>query len=66
MAKETPVRDLILKMFDNLSTLEILGGEINIESQIDIILESLSDSFNQFKHNYNMNKIWNVLSFVQD
>ena len=30
--------------------------EINAESQIDIILESLPNSFNQFKLNCSMNK----------
>ena len=57
MAEGTPVRDDVLKIFDHLNTLEILGGEINGESQIDIILESLHDSFNQFKLNCSMNKI---------
>ena len=46
MAEETPVRDHVLKIFDHLNTLEILGGEIDGESQIDIILELLPDSFN--------------------
>ena len=46
MSEETPMRDHVLKMFDHLNTLEILGGEIDVESQIDIILESLPDSFN--------------------
>ena len=44
--EETPVRDHVLKMFDHLNTLEILGGEINVESQIDIIFKSLHDFFN--------------------
>ena len=57
MAEETPLREHVLKIFYHLNTLEILGGEIDVESQIDIILESLSDSFNQFKLNYSMNKI---------
>ena len=57
MAKETLVRYHVLKMFDHLNTFEILGGEINTKSQINIILESLPDSFNQFKLNCNMNKI---------
>ena len=39
MAEETPIREHILKMFDHLNTLEICGGEIDAESQIDIILE---------------------------
>ena len=51
------VREHIFKMFDHLNTLEILGGEIDVESQIDFILESLSNSFNQFKLNCSMDKI---------
>ena len=51
MIEGTPMRNHILKMFDHLNTLKILGGEIDAESQIDIILESMSDSFNQFKLN---------------
>ena len=35
------ILDRILKMFDHLNTLEILGDQNNIESQIDIIFESL-------------------------
>ena len=56
------MRDHVLKMFDHLNTLEILGNEIDTESQIDIILESLPNSFNQFKLNYSMNKINFTLS----
>ena len=62
MTEETPVRDHVLKMFDHLNTLEILGGEIDVESQIDIIFESHLDFFNQFKLNYSMNKIDFTLS----
>ena len=57
MAEETLVRDHVLKIFDHLNTLEILGGEINAESQIDIIIEPLYDSFNQFKLSCIINKI---------
>ena len=46
MAEGTPVREHVLKIFDHLNTLEILGGEIDAESQIDIILESLPGFFN--------------------
>ena len=42
----TLVREHIFKMFDHLNILEILGGEIDAESQIDIIPESLPCSFN--------------------
>ena len=41
MVEEIPMRHHVLKIFDHLNTLEILGGEIDAESQIDIILESL-------------------------
>uniref|UniRef100_A0A5B6ZQ14 Uncharacterized protein n=1 Tax=Davidia involucrata TaxID=16924 RepID=A0A5B6ZQ14_DAVIN len=57
MAEETPVRELVLKMIDFLNVLEVLGADIDGELQVDIILESLPDSFNQFKLNYNMNKM---------
>lgn len=39
-------------MIDHLDTLEILGVEIDEETQVDIILELLPDSFNNFKLNY--------------
>ena len=57
MAEETLVKEHILKIFDHLNTLKILGGEIDAESQIDIIPKLLSDSFDQFKLNCSMNKI---------
>ena len=57
IAEGTPVSDNVLKIFDHLNTLEILGGEIDDESKINIILESLLDSFNQFKLNCSTNKI---------
>ena len=57
MAEGTPVRDHVLKTFDHLNTLEIIDGEIDAESKIDIILELLLDSFNQFKFNFSINKI---------
>ena len=55
MAEGTPVQDHMLKM-DSSNELDILGAAIDAESQIDIILESLPNSFNNFKVNYNMNK----------
>ena len=47
----------MLKMMDSLNELDLLGAAFDAESQIDIILESLLDSFNHFKINYNMNKM---------
>ena len=46
MAKETLVREHVLKMFHYLNTWKILSGENDGESQIDIILELLPDFFN--------------------
>ena len=38
MAEGTPIRDHVLKMIVHLNELEILGAEINGESQVDIVL----------------------------
>ena len=56
MAETTLVRDHVLKMIGLLNELEILGAEIYRESQVDIILQSLPNSYKQFFLNYNMNK----------
>ncbi|KAL8134578.1 hypothetical protein AgCh_009559 [Apium graveolens] len=56
MAEGTPVRDHVLMMMSHLNEIEILGAELDGETQIDIILMSLSKSFKQFRLNYNMNK----------
>ncbi|XP_057981340.1 uncharacterized protein LOC131166786 [Malania oleifera] len=56
-AEGTPVRDHGLKMIGLLNELEILRAEIDGETQVDIVLQSLLDSFKQFCLNYNMNKL---------
>ena len=56
MAKSTSVREHCLRMISNLNTLEVLGADINGESQVDMILQSLPESFKEFRLNYNMNK----------
>ena len=43
-------------MISNLNTLEVLGADIDGESQVDMILQSLPESFEEFRLNYNMNK----------
>ncbi|ONK59787.1 uncharacterized protein A4U43_C08F10690 [Asparagus officinalis] len=55
MSEGTSVQDHLLKMFDHLNTLEVLGAEIDGESQVDMILESLPESYDQFKLNYVLN-----------
>ena len=56
MAQGTPVREHCLKMISYLNTLEVLGTDINGESQVDMILQSLLESYKEFRLNYNMNK----------
>ena len=56
MAEGTSVREHCLQMISNLNTLEVLGADINGESQVDMILQSLPESFKEFRLNYNMNK----------
>ncbi|KAK6136553.1 hypothetical protein DH2020_029694 [Rehmannia glutinosa] len=50
------VRDHCLAMMSHLSRAEVIRAKLEEEMQIDIILESLPESFSQFKMNYNMNK----------
>ena len=57
MVDGTLVQDHVLKMMNSLNELDVLGIEIDAGSQIDSIIESLPDSFNNFKLNYNMNKM---------
>ena len=43
-------------MISYLNTLEVLGADIDGESQADVMLQSLLESFKEFRLNYNMNK----------
>ena len=43
-------------MISHLNTFEVLGADIDDESQVDMILQSLPESFKEFGLNYNMNK----------
>ena len=53
MAEGTPVQEHLLKLSFTLNDLDVLGAKIDTESRIDMILQSLSDSFNHFEINYN-------------
>ena len=55
-AQGTPVREHCLKVISYLNTPEVLGADIDGESQADMILQSLPESFKEFILNYNMNK----------
>ena len=56
MAEGGSVREHCLTINFNLNTLEVLGADIDRESQVDMILQSLPESFKEFRLNYNMNK----------
>ena len=51
------VRDHCLKMMGHISTAGVMGAKLDQEMKIDLILESLPNSFGLFKLNYNMNKL---------
>ena len=44
-------------MISFLNELETLGANIDVQTQVDMILNSLPQSFAQFKLNYNMNQM---------
>ena len=56
MAEGTLVMKHCLRMISNLNILEVLSTDIDRESQVDTILQSLLESFKEFRINYNMNK----------
>ena len=56
MAEGGLVREHCFTMISSLNTLEVLRADIDGESQMDIILQSLPKSFKKFRLNYNMNK----------
>ena len=57
MAEGTLVREHVLKLIRFLNELETLGSNIDTQTQVDIILNSLPASFAQFKLNYNINQM---------
>ncbi|KAH0636213.1 hypothetical protein KY290_036647 [Solanum tuberosum] len=57
MVEGSPVKDHVLNMMSYRNELEILGAAIDKEYQVEMILQTLPDSFQQFCLNYNMNKM---------
>ncbi|KAK8635179.1 hypothetical protein V6N13_023056 [Hibiscus sabdariffa] len=57
MSEGSPVGAHVIKMMGYIQTLEKLGFLLNDELAIDVIMESLPDSFNEFVLNFNMNEI---------
>ncbi|EXC06496.1 hypothetical protein L484_000106 [Morus notabilis] len=52
----TPV-DHMLLIISHLNEMELMGAEIDGETQVDMILETLPEMFDNFKLNYSMNKL---------
>ena len=50
------VKDHMMKVRAHLNIAELNGVEIDGETKIDMVVSSLSDSFNQFKLDYTLNK----------
>ena len=61
MIEGTPIRDHMIHMITLFNKIKILGVKIDGETKVDMILETLLNSFKQFKLNYNMNKL--MMSF---
>ncbi|KAL4323348.1 hypothetical protein GQ457_11G020680 [Hibiscus cannabinus] len=57
MSEGSPVGVHVIKMMGYIQTLEKLGFALNDELAIDVVLQSLPDSFNQFVLNFNLNEI---------
>ncbi|KAK8662833.1 hypothetical protein V6N13_024720 [Hibiscus sabdariffa] len=57
MSEGSPVGAHVIKMMGYIQTLEKLGFALNDELTVDVVLQSLPDSFNQFVLNFNMNEI---------
>ncbi|KAL4367289.1 hypothetical protein GQ457_05G022980 [Hibiscus cannabinus] len=61
MSEGSPVGAHVIKMIGYMQTLEKLGFALNDELAIDVVLQSLLDSFSQFILNFNMNQIEKTL-----
>ncbi|KAL4302552.1 hypothetical protein GQ457_10G011590 [Hibiscus cannabinus] len=57
MSEGSPVGAHVIKMMVYIQTLEKLSFALNDELAIDVVLQSLLNSFNQFVLNFNMNEI---------
>ena len=67
MLKGTPIRDHIICMIRLFNEMEILGDKIDGETQVDMILKTLPNSFKQSKLNYNMNKmVMNLIKLMRE
>ena len=67
MRPGTPIRAHMLEVITLLNDIEIIRALIDEETQVDIVLEILSDSFDTFKLNYSMNKLgYNLMELMKE
>ncbi|XP_075076637.1 uncharacterized protein LOC142163265 [Nicotiana tabacum] len=57
MSEGLSVRDHVMKMMGLLNELEVFGAVIDKESQVEMVMKTLPESFHQFHLIYNMNKM---------
>ncbi|XP_009617455.1 uncharacterized protein [Nicotiana tomentosiformis] len=57
MVEGSSVTDHVLKMMRLLNGLEVLGANMDKDTQVEMILQTLPNSFQQFHLNYNLNKM---------
>lgn len=50
------IKDHMMKVIEYLEEAKLLGAKIDHQTQMDMIMNTLSDSFAQFKINYELNK----------
>ena len=67
MRPETPIRVHMLEVITLLNNIETMGPLINKETQVDMVFETLSDSFDTFKLNYSINKLsYNLTELIKE
>ena len=61
------MKDHMMKVIAHLNIIELNGAEIDGDTKIDMIVNSLSDSFDQFKLDYTLNnKEYTLQGLMQD
>jgi gag-polypeptide of LTR copia-type len=70
LAEGNPVGPHVMKMMGHMETLERLNAPVGQELSIDLILQSLPESYSQFIMNFNMHEIEKtlpeLLKYVED
>ncbi|PON31729.1 hypothetical protein PanWU01x14_367410, partial [Parasponia andersonii] len=65
--KDTPIPEHMTKIIAYLNKPEILGAEIDCDTPIDIVLNALSYTFNQFKIDHDIHrKDYTLIGLMKD